>query len=253
MFGGLTRETCGNNYKQTRAQAMKPKPGFPFAGKPAFCQAINLGDVSVKAETITGVDTRPVIAFSFLVLGALAAVSGAADARSCGMMKPPVYMGIPPQSMKRPMHHPMPYPMNREMRHGGGYASTVKFGPSVIAVAKQIGVFDTLLSAVDEAELTGLLEGDGPFTLFAPTDAAFEKLPEGALEELLADKKKLTALLKYHLVPARVTAAKVVSSRTLKTASEQELPTTDLSVTRADIRARNGIIHIVDKVLLPAG
>lgn len=207
----------------------------------------------MKARTITGVDTRPVIAFSFLALGALAAFSGSAEARSCGMMKPPAYMGMPPGSMQRPMRHPMPYPMNREMRYGGGYAPTVKLGPSVIAVAKQAGVFDTLLSAVDEAELTALLEGDGPFTLFAPTDAAFEKLPEGALEELLADKKKLTALLKYHLVPARVTAAEIISTRTLTTASEQALPTAALSVTRADIRARNGIIHIVDKVLLPAG
>lgn len=207
----------------------------------------------MKARTITGVDTRPVLAFSLLVLGAFAAVSGTAEARSCGMMAPPGYSGVPPWSAKRPMHHPTPHAVNRWMRHGGGYAPTVKLGPSVIEVAKQAGVFDTLLSAVDEAELTGLLEGDDPFTLFAPTDAAFEKMPEGALEELLADKEKLIALLKYHLVPARVTAAEVVSSRTLTTASEQELPTADLSVTRADIRARNGIIHVVDTVLLPAG
>ena len=203
----------------------------------------------MKASTITGTDIRPVVACSFLILGAFAAVSGTAEARICGMMKLPAYMGPPPGSMRRPM----PYPMYRGMHHGGNYTPAIQLGPSVIAVAKQAGNFATLLSAVDEAGLTGLLEGDGPFTLFAPTDAAFQSLPEGALEELLADKEKLTALLKYHLVPARVTAAEVISNRTLTTASEQELPTADLSVIRADIRARNGIMHVVDKVLLPSG
>lgn len=207
----------------------------------------------MKASTITGADTLPVVAFSILVLSTLAAFSGTAEARSCGMMKPPANMGVPTWYKQRPMQHPMPYPIYRGMHHGGGYTPAMKLGPDVIAVAKQAGNFATLLTAVEKAGLTGLLEGDGPFTLFAPTDAAFQDLPEGALEELLADKKKLTALLKYHLIPARVTAAEIISSRTLTTASEQELPTIDLSVTRADIRAHNGIIHVVDKVLLPAG
>jgi uncharacterized surface protein with fasciclin (FAS1) repeats len=120
-------------------------------------------------------------------------------------------------------------------------------------VLKRSGEFSTLLAAIDAAGLAGLLEGDGPFTLFAPTDAAFKKLPEGALEELLADKAKLTALLKYHLVPKRVTAVEILSSRTLETATGQELPTVDLSVIRADIAARNGVVDIVDTVLLPTG
>jgi len=98
-----------------------------------------------------------------------------------------------------------------------------------------------------------LLEGDDPFTLFAPNEAAFADLPDGALQELLADKAKLTALLKYHVVADRVSAADVLTKRTLETASGQELPTSDLGVIRADIRARNGIIHVVDKVLLPSG
>jgi len=126
-------------------------------------------------------------------------------------------------------------------------------GPSVIAVAKRAGEFGTLLSAVDAAGLTGLLEGEGPYTLFAPTDAAFEELPEGALQELLSDKSKLIAVLKYHVVPSRVTAVEVLESRELETASGQSLPTADISVIRADIRASNGIIHVVDKVILPTG
>ena len=100
--------------------------------------------------------------------------------------------------------------------------------------------------------LTGLLEGKGPFTLFAPTDAAFKKLPAGTLQELLADKTKLIALLKYHVVPNRVTALQVLESRELSTASGQELPTSDLSVIRADITARNGMIHVIDRVLQPS-
>jgi uncharacterized surface protein with fasciclin (FAS1) repeats len=123
--------------------------------------------------------------------------------------------------------------------------------PSVVQVAKAAGDFGTLLTAIEAAGLTGLLEGDGPYTLFAPTDAAFRELPDGALQELLADEGKLTALLKYHLVPGRVPATEVLTSRTLKTASGQALPTSDLRVTRADIRARNGIVHVVDSVVLP--
>jgi uncharacterized surface protein with fasciclin (FAS1) repeats len=122
-----------------------------------------------------------------------------------------------------------------------------------VDVAKRSGRFVTLFSAVEKAGLTALLEGDGPFTLFAPNEAAFADLPYGALQELLADKVKLTALLKYHLVANRVSAADVLTQRTLETASGQELPTSDLSVIRADIGAGNCIIHVVDKVLVPSG
>jgi len=139
------------------------------------------------------------------------------------------------------------------MRHGGGYAPDLKAAPTLIDVAKRSGRFATLLSAVEKAGLTALLEGDGPFTLFAPSEAAFADLPDGALQELLADKVKLTAVLKYHLVADRVSATDVITKRTLETASGQQLPTSDLSVIRADVRAGNGIIHVVDKVLLPSG
>lgn len=199
----------------------------------------------MKASTITGIDIRPTIALPFLALVLLAAFSGIANARSCGTMKPPAYMGIPPG----PTH----YPMHWGRRHGGGYSTDTKVRPTVIDVAKQSGSFATLLTAVEKAGLTALLEGDDPFTLFAPNEAAFADLPDGALQELLADKAKLTALLKYHVVADRVSAADVLTKRTLETASGQELPTSDLGVIRADIRARNGIIHVVDKVLLPSG
>jgi len=202
----------------------------------------------MNTNTMTRIDIRPAAALSFLMLAALAAFSGNADAR-CGMMKPTGYMGAPPGMPPHRMHHPK----HRCMHHGKRDARGMKAGPSVIAVAMRAGGFSTLLAAVEKAGLTGLLEGDGPFTLFAPTDAAFENLPEGALAELLADKAKLTALLKYHVVPGRATAADILTKRTLETASGQALPTANLGVIRADIRARNGVIHVVDHVLLPTG
>ena len=139
------------------------------------------------------------------------------------------------------------------MPHGARYGMRRPVGPSVLAIARQSGEFETLLRAVEASGLKGLLEGEGPYTLFAPTDVAFEQLPQGTLEEMLADKAKLTALLKYHVVPRQVSAVQVLESRELETASGQRLPTSDLHVSRADIRARNGIIHRIDTVLLPSG
>jgi len=189
--------------------------------------------------------TRPAATLLFSALVGLAAVSGIAEARSCGTMQTGPYPGMPMPAM--------PYPMYKGMHAGPGNRPAMQAVPSVISVAKRAGEFGTLLTAVEAAGLTALLEGNGPFTLFAPTDAAFKKLPEGALQELLADKAKLTAILRYHVIPGRVTAAEILSSQTLKTASGQDLPTGDLGVVRADIPAGNGIIHVVEKVLLPSG
>jgi len=165
-------------------------------------------------------------------------------------MKTGPQAGMPMRAMPYPMY---PYPMYQGTQAGPGYRAAMPAAPTVISVAKRAGEFGTLLTAVEAAGLTALLEGNGPFTLFAPSDAAFKKLPEGALQELLADKAKLTAILRYHVVPGRVTAAEILSSQTLKTASGQDLPTGDLGVVRADIPAGNGIIHVVEQVPLPSG
>ena len=199
----------------------------------------------MKTRTVSGVDVRPAAVMSLLLLVTLAAATSSVEARSCGMMKPPGYMGMPA--------YPMPHLMHRAKPHGAAYAGVQKGGPGILDVAKRAGEFSTLLTAVKAAGLSALLDGDGPYTLFAPTDAAFEKLPEGALQELLSDKNKLAALLKYHVVLGRVSAAEILSSKSLETASGQNLPTTDLGVVRADVRARNGVIHVVDEVLLPSG
>lgn len=198
-------------------------------------------------------DTRPATALALLTFAALVAIAHPADARSfCDVMNrmmngPNPYSGMP-------MHSPAMYPgMRGPIPYGGNPGMGMKAGPSVVDIARGAGEFGTLLTALDAAGLTGLLEGDGPYTLLAPTDAAFKKLPPGALQELLGDKAKLVALLKYHVVPGRVSAAEILQSQELKTASGQLLPTKNLSVIRADVLARNGMIQVLDAVLLPSG
>jgi uncharacterized surface protein with fasciclin (FAS1) repeats len=189
-------------------------------------------------------DIRPTAFTGLAMLILLLAFTTAAEAKHCGMMKKPTAAWGPP------MYKAMPY-AGQQHRWGPGQQKTSRRGSNVISVAQRLGQFGTLLTAIEAANMTALLEGKGPYTLFAPTDDAFKKLPEGALQELLADKEKLIALLKLHVVPGNVTAAKILQSSELQTASGQKLSTTNLGVIRADIPARNGTIHIIDKVLLP--
>ena len=183
------------------------------------------------------------------MLGALAilAASPSAEANNCGMMKRPApHWGMP-------IHHqPIPYFQRQAMPGGAKLGAMGKPGPSVVSVAKRSGDFGTLLTMVEAAGLTGLLEGDGPFTLFAPTDEAFKDLPEGALQELLADEARLAEVLKMHVVPGRVSAVQILESRELKTASGETVTTAEIRVKRADIPARNGVVHVVDRVILPS-
>ena len=112
--------------------------------------------------------TRPAASLALAAFVGLAAVTGIAEARSCGPIKSGPHAGMPMRAMPSPMHPAM---------HGGpGYHPATRGAPSVVAVAKRAGDFGTLLTAVEAAGLTALLEGKGPFTLFAPTDAAFKKL-----------------------------------------------------------------------------
>jgi uncharacterized surface protein with fasciclin (FAS1) repeats len=182
------------------------------------------------------------------VLGffALGALSTPVEARNCGI-KP-----IPQAHWGKPAYRSVPRQGYPNIQPTRGYRTHTVASNNVLGIAKRAGDFGTLLTAVKAAGLTGLLEGRGPYTLLAPTDAAFEKLPEGALQELLADKNKLIAVLKYHVIPGRITALNILESRELKTASGESLPTSDLSVIRADVPARNGTIHVIDQVLLPA-
>ena len=132
----------------------------------------------------------------------------------------------------------------------------------IVDTAVSAKQFSTLVAAVKAAGLVETLKGDGPFTVFAPTNAAFEKLPEGTVESLLKpeNKDKLIAVLTYHVVPGRVTSAQVanLSEATTVNGAKVEIMThdgsvmiNDANVVAADVNASNGVIHVLDKVILP--
>lgn len=132
----------------------------------------------------------------------------------------------------------------------------------VVETAVSAGSFQTLAKALDAAGLVETLKGKGPFTVFAPTDDAFAKLPAGTLEDLLKpeNKGKLQAILTYHVVPGKVLAAKVAKLKSAKTVNGQLLTITNdhgsvmvdkAKVIQTDILCSNGVIHAVDSVLLP--
>lgn len=128
----------------------------------------------------------------------------------------------------------------------------------IVDTAVAAGSFKTLATALGAADLVGTLKGKGPFTVFAPTDEAFAKIPKADLDALLKDKKKLTAVLTYHVVPGKVMAADVKAGK-VKTVqgSEVTIATTggvtvnNAKVTKTDIAASNGVIHVIDTVLMP--
>jgi uncharacterized surface protein with fasciclin (FAS1) repeats len=133
---------------------------------------------------------------------------------------------------------------------------------NIVETAASAGSFKTLLAAVQAADLGAVLQGEGPFTVFAPTDEAFAKLPEGTLEDLLKpeNKSKLQAILTYHVVPGKVLSSSVVERESIQTVQGQKarihvddgkVKIDDALITRADIDATNGVIHVIDRVILP--
>ncbi|HEY9895654.1 MAG TPA: fasciclin domain-containing protein [Candidatus Sericytochromatia bacterium] len=130
----------------------------------------------------------------------------------------------------------------------------------VVDTAVNAGSFSTLVSAIKAAGLVETLKGAGPFTVFAPTDEAFAKLPSGTVEGLLNDVPKLKQILTYHVVAGKVMAADVVKLTTAKTVEGSDVKidasngvkVNDSTVTTPDVAADNGVIHIIDTVLLPA-
>jgi len=146
------------------------------------------------------------------------------------------------------------YQQPRYMHAGYGYghpAAVKTAGPDIVDTAVAAGSFGTLVQAVKAAGLVDVLKGEGPFTVFAPTDEAFAKLPAGTLESLLADKEKLAQILKYHVVAGKLDAAKVTSMSELSTVSGDRLPVSSIKVADTDIMTSNGIIHVIDEVLIP--
>jgi uncharacterized surface protein with fasciclin (FAS1) repeats len=144
-------------------------------------------------------------------------------------------------------------------------ASFLAFGMTISAQAKDIvdtavaaGSFKTLATALGAAGLVDTLKGKGPFTVFAPTDEAFAKIPKADLDALLKDKKKLTSVLTYHVVAGKVMAADVKAGK-VKTVQGSELTVStsmgvmvdNAKVIKTDIIADNGVIHVIDTVIMP--
>ena len=132
----------------------------------------------------------------------------------------------------------------------------------IVDTAVAAGSFNTLAAALEAGGLIGTLKADGPYTVFAPTDEAFSKLPEGTVEMLLLpeNKDKLVEILTYHVVAGKVTAAEVVTLQTATTANGSDVAIrvvddtvfiNDSRVVATDIGASNGVIHVVDTVILP--
>ena len=135
-------------------------------------------------------------------------------------------------------------------------------GMDIVDTAVEAGTFNTLAAALTAADLVDTLKGEGPFTVFAPTDEAFAKLPDGTVEDLLKpeNKDQLIAVLTYHVVPGKVMAADVVGLSEAPTVNGAMIPVAvmdgkvmlgEVQVTATDIEASNGVIHVIDGVLLP--
>lgn len=131
---------------------------------------------------------------------------------------------------------------------------------TIVSVAKEAGTFQTLLTAAQAAGLVETLTGEGPYTVFAPTDDAFAKLGDDTIKSLLNDKEKLKAILLYHVVPGKKYAADVVKASTLPSAqggeidvevSDAGVKVDNANIVKTDIDAGNGVIHVIDSVILP--
>lgn len=140
------------------------------------------------------------------------------------------------------------------------FAGGKKSSKNIVETALAAGNFNTLAKALTEAGLVGELQKEGPFTVFAPTDEAFSRLPKGTLENLLKDKETLKKVLLYHVVSGKVMASDVVNLKSATTleGDDVKIKTVDgnvminnAKVIKADVGASNGVIHVIDTVLIP--
>jgi uncharacterized surface protein with fasciclin (FAS1) repeats len=145
-------------------------------------------------------------------------------------------------------------------KDGASWGGEKGAGKDIVDTAVSAGSFKTLVAAVQAAGLVETLKGPGPFTVFAPTDEAFAKIPKEKLDALLKDKKALTAVLTYHVVPGKVMAADVVKLSSAKTvqgksidivAKDGKVTINGVNVLKTDIVCSNGVIHVIDAVILP--
>ena len=142
----------------------------------------------------------------------------------------------------------------------GAYATAVTPSKDIVETAVEAGSFKTLATALQAADLVSTLKTEGPFTVFAPTDAAFAKIPKADLDALLKDKAALTRVLTYHVVSGKVMAADVVKLKQAKTVEgssvaikvvDGKVMVNNANVSATDITASNGVIHVIDTVIMP--
>jgi uncharacterized surface protein with fasciclin (FAS1) repeats len=135
--------------------------------------------------------------------------------------------------------------------------AATKAKDDIVTTAVNAGAFKTLAAALTAADLVGALQGDGPFTVFAPTDEAFAALPEGTVAELLKpeNKGKLQAILKYHVVPGKIMAGDVLKAMEVETLQGSKAPIGltigGANIVKTDIDCSNGVIHVIDRVIIP--
>ena len=143
------------------------------------------------------------------------------------------------------------------------FAGSMGDKKDIVGTAQDAGTFSTLIAAVEAAGLVETLQGEGPFTVFAPTDEAFAALPEGTVENLLKPENidQLTAILTYHVVPGKVMSgdltddmeAATVQGSSVTIDLDNGVMVEDATVVTADVEASNGVIHVIDRVILPEG
>jgi uncharacterized surface protein with fasciclin (FAS1) repeats len=135
------------------------------------------------------------------------------------------------------------------------------YAADIVDTASEAGSFTTLIAAVEAAGLVETLKGEGPFTVFAPTDEAFAALPEGTLDDLLLEENRdqLVSILTYHVVPGNVASSDLTEGMTAATVEGNEVTFTleggpkvnDANITQPDVAADNGVIHVIDTVIMP--
>jgi uncharacterized surface protein with fasciclin (FAS1) repeats len=158
------------------------------------------------------------------------------------------------EAPQAPPHRLRPQPERQPERNGADMPH------NIVETAREAGTFQTLLTAVDAAGLGETLADGGPFTVFAPTDDAFRVLPHEIVAGLLADPPALVRVLTYHVVPGRITSAQITHDSEQKTveggvltiAVNGGVTVNDATVIQADVEAENGVIHVIDRVLIPA-
>ena len=156
---------------------------------------------------------------------------------------------------------PTSTPLSDSAQEELGYAPAAAPTGDIVETAAAAGAFATLARAIAAAGLTETLRGEGPFTVFAPTDEAFAKLPKSTLDALLEDREKLAAVLTYHVVPRPVGSADIARLTSVRTANGKVVPIStadgkvmvgNATLIQTNIPATNGVIHVIDTVLLPA-